>query len=157
MTKTNKFGGTVSDLTVEGAEHLEKGEGIRIDSDTSYDTVGEFEAKSEPLIDPGTGKPIAIRVFEFKMNPLAAKTGFPDNQTLFNAHAKQISTILWGDGLSPVDNIPPRVIIDKERLSYRILVTCEGRLGVSFIDKPRNLTEVLKNSTAMNEPGRRTK
>src|SRR3990167_598186 len=127
-------------IDIEG--ELTPGEGIQIDQDTKYEYGSQLETEGVPLIDPGEGKIVSIRVFDFKMNP--AIKDFPtDRQLIFNTHAKQISTILWGDGLRPLESNSPRVIINKKRGSYRIFVPCEARLGVGFADKPMNLTQEL--------------
>ena len=127
-------------IDVEG--ELKPGEGVQIDQDTKYEYGSRLETEGIPLIDPGEGKIVSIRVFDFKMNP--ALKDFPiDKQLIFNTHAKQISTILWGDGLKPLESNPPRVIIDRKRGSYQIFVPCEARLGVGFVDKPVNLTQEL--------------
>ena len=85
-------------IDVEG--ELKPGEGVQIDQDTKYEYGSRLETEGIPLIDPGEGKIVSIRVFDFKMNP--ALKDFPiDKQLIFNTHAKQISTILWGDGLKP--------------------------------------------------------
>lgn len=142
MMKPKKSGET-SKVNIENLQEIKPGEGVQIDDKTKYDYVGSFDAKSEPLIDPGTGKTVSIRVFTFKMNPARLKQAPPDKQTLFNAHAKQISTILWGDGLIPMEEISPRVIINKNYGEYQIFVPCEAKSGVLFVDKPKNLSQEL--------------
>lgn len=108
-------------------------------------SAGTYETEPVPLIDEGRGKTIAIRAFTFKMNPEMMKK-YVSKQELFNAHAKQLSTILWGDGLRPYEGSSPRVIINKKKNIYQILVPCEARLGVVFPDRPKNLTqELMKN------------
>lgn len=104
------------------------------------------EAKSDPIIDPGTGKTLILRWFEFAINPEIKHT--PTKQELFNAHWKQISTMLWGDGLVPRQDINPRVEIGKKRGKgkYRIFVLCEPRLGTFVAEKPQNLQEMIKPS-----------
>src|SRR3990167_3407185 len=53
---------------------------------------------SDPMIDPGTGKPYVLRTFEFAKNP-AFKAKTITKQELFNLHWRQIQALLWGDGL----------------------------------------------------------
>jgi hypothetical protein len=70
------------------------------------------------------------------MNP--EKKHFPGKQALFNAHAKQIETSLWGDGLRPLENISPRVIIDSKKGFYQIFVPCGAAKGLIFSERDRN-------------------
>ena len=123
---------------------LKGGEGIKVDEKTNYEFGSELSVDPTPLIDPGTGKTISIRVFTFKIN---VKSFPSDKQAIFNAHAKQIETILWGDGLRPFDSAPPRVIINLKKGIYQIFIPCEAKRDVSFTDKPKNLSELLKKPT----------
>lgn len=142
MTKQQKSGGT-NNIFIEGdVKELQGGDGVQVDKDTSYEFGADLATEGAPIIDEGTGKRISIRLFEFKMNPEMLKR-LPSKQELFNAHTRQISTILWSDGLQPLEEIAPRVIIDVKKGGYKIFVPCEGRLGQVFIDKAENLSEKL--------------
>lgn len=151
----NKLKGT-NKIKVEGLEDLKPGEGVRIDNQTKYEYASNLETEGVPLIDEMRGKLVAIRVYEFKMNPdPKVRRNFPtDKQMLFNYHAQQIKTLLWGDGFRPLEEVAPRVIIDSKKGIYRIFVPCEARLGVSIADRPRNLSEELakSNKTASRKP-----
>lgn len=129
----------------KSGETLEKGEGLKIDESTKYEYGANLETDGVRIEDAGVGRQVLIRVFDFTMNP--AMKDF-DKQTIFNNHAKQLSTILWSDGLRPIESEPPRVILDKKKCMYQIFVACEGRLGQTFIDKPRNLSEELKRGSS---------
>ena len=126
-----------SEATIEG--ELKRG-----DSVDGYEYGSDLSVDPTPLLDPAIGKTVVIRTFEFKMNP-EIKDLPEDKQELFNVHAKQISTILWGDGLIPLVTEPPRVIVKKEEGKYFIFVPCEARLSTVFADKPRSLSEQLIN------------
>lgn len=128
---------------IDGIENLKAGEGVKIAEDTKYEYGANLSAEGVPLIDPGTGKTISIRVFIFKIDPKKIRNFPIDKQLLFNSHAKQISTILWGDGLIPFDGALPRVIINLKDGFYQIFVPCEARRGVMFMDKAKNLSEEL--------------
>lgn len=104
----------------------------------------DIEVKSDPLIDSGTGKPVIIRMFQFAANPEILKKFKPTKQELFNSHATQIKHMLWADGLRPLDGISPSVNTSKKREMYRIFVTCEARLGLNIIEKPKTLQEITK-------------
>ena len=131
-----------NDINVEGLENLKPGTGVDVGDDTKYEYASTLKFDGVPVIDEGTGRTIAIRTFSFRMNP--ELKDFPTNkQSIFNNHAKQIETILWGDGLRPFDGAPPRVIIDSKNKAYHIFIPCEARGGVLFMDKPINLSEAL--------------
>lgn len=142
QTKSGEMKGSI-----EGLENLKPGEGVQV-GDTKYEYGADLHTEGTPLLDPATGKTVAIRVFEFKMNPdPKVMKNFPtDMQVLFNAHAKQIATILWGDGLRPLEEVSPRVIIDKKGYKYRIFIPCEARRDTLFADKPQSLTEALSKA-----------
>ena len=130
---------------IDGMENLKKGEGIQIDQDTKYEYGSEFSTEGVQLIDPGEGKQISIRVFTFKINPAKSKEiKHISKQAIFNEHAKQMATILWGDGLIPYEEAPPRVIIDQKKGVYLIFVPCEAKRGVIWSEKPKNLQELTK-------------
>ena len=115
---------------------LKPGEGVSI-GDTKYEYGADLHTDGTPLIDPGGGPANVIRTFNFKIDPRKIRN-FPDRQTLFNSHAKQIQTILWADGLRPLENINPRVIINIKKMIYHIFVSCEASKGVIFSEKDRN-------------------
>lgn len=125
---------------------LKPGEGVVLDDKTKYEYGADLHTEGMPLIDPAQGKTISIRTFEFKMNPEKIKD-FPTNQVLFNSHAKQIATILWGDGLQPLESVFPRVIIDRKGKKYKIFVPCEAKRGTLFVDKPQSLAEVISKTS----------
>lgn len=128
-------------IRVEGdLKNLKAGSGVE-----GYEYGADLATEGAPLIDPAQGKTISIRVFEFKMNPKMIKDFPNDRQTIFNAHSKQIKTILWGDGLIPLEEVAPRVIINKRKYKYQIFVPCEARLNVNFVDKPKSLSQQLIN------------
>ena len=107
----------------------------------------DIKAESDPIIDPGTGKSVVLRVFEFGVNPKTArelreKKIKLSKQDLFNAHWPQIRALIWGDGMVANQDVDPRVIVGRK--SYRIFVLCEPRMGVMVNDKHRNAKDILK-------------
>lgn len=102
----------------------------------------EIEVQSDPLIDSGTGTPVILRFFEFKLNPEMMKYKRPSNQDLFNAHAMQIKTFLWKDGLEPFEALEPRIIWAKKKDGFRIMVTCIPRKGIILSESPRTLQQI---------------
>ena len=136
-----------NDIDIKGLENLKRGEGVDIGNNTKYEYGSELSTEGIPLIDPGQGKTLSIRAFTYKINPEKLRV-FPTNkQLIFSNHAKEIERILWGDGLIPFDESPPRVIIDLKKGIYQILVPCEAKRGVLFMEKPKNLsTELAKQA-----------
>lgn len=104
----------------------------------------EIEVKGDPLIDSGTGKPVIIRMFQFAANPEILKKVKPSKQELFNSHAMQIKSMLYADGLMPLEGISPTVNTSKKNEMYRIFVTCEARPGVVVAERPKTLQELTK-------------
>ena len=123
-------------VDIKGLENLKKGTGVDVGDNTKYEYASELATDNMPLIDPGGGGVVVIRVFHFKMNP--EKKHFPGKQALFNSHARQIEHSLWGDGLRPLESNSPRVIIDSKRGFYKIMVPCIAAKGVIFSEKDRN-------------------
>ena len=102
-----------------------------------FETIGtkdkwygqEVEVQSDTLVDSGKGKPVIMRFFEFRADPITFKRDNPTNQQLFNTHAQQIRTFLWKDGLQPLEIMEPRIIRAKKQDGYRIMITCQPRPG----------------------------
>ena len=84
-------------IDIDNLGELKPGTGIDVGDNTKYEYASELATDNVPLIDPGGSSVVVIRVFKFKMNP--ERKHFPGKQALFSSHAKQIETILWGDGL----------------------------------------------------------
>lgn len=101
-----------------------------------------------PLVDEGKGKPYIIRQFEFRFSPEVLqkiqqkKIPAPTRQELFNTHVKQIRITLWGDGLVPMEEIEPRIIIGKKK--YKIIILCQPRFGTMVAERPQTLQEITK-------------
>lgn len=122
-------------------------------SDKSGKWVGqELGVNSDiPLVDEGKGKPYIIRQFEFYFDPSTLqkikekKIPAPTRQELFNSHVKQIRVTLWGDGLVPLEEIEPRMVIGKKK--YKIIVLCEARYKTMIAEKPNTLQELTKSFT----------
>ncbi len=102
----------------------------------------ELATKSDPIIDPGTGKALVLRVFEFGMNP-DYKGRRPCKQDIFNMHWRQLSTILWSDGLVPKEDLNPRLEFIKGN-KYQIFLLCKPRSGTMIAEKPKTLQDLFK-------------
>lgn len=90
---------------------------------------GEVHSDIKLEADKGDGKAIIIRSFDFQAHPDAFKHTTPSKQELFNAHAHQIQTILWKDGLQVMEEVRPQLILSKQRNHYRIVVGAEPAKG----------------------------
>lgn len=113
-------------------------------------TGQELQTESTPLVDPGSGRKLILRMFEFTINPqkvkeIKAKKIKLDKQQLFNMHWPQIKTMIWGDGLVANRDVDPRVIIGRK--NYRIFVLCEPKFGTMVADKTKTLQELLNPLT----------
>lgn len=104
----------------------------------------DIEVKSDPLHDTQQGENVLMRVFDFGANPLTLKRDKPSKQQLFDSHAKQIMTMLWSDGLVPVENLNPIIQVSKKKEKYRIIVWCRAKSGVVWADTPHSLQELTK-------------
>ena len=100
------------------------------------------EAKSDPLIDSGTGKPYIIRQFDFSFKPGLKQK--PTKQQLFNQHWPQLRALIWGDGLVASTDVDPRVLVN--RRTYKIILLCEPQFGQTVIDRPTTLQDVLRKN-----------
>lgn len=101
-------------------------------------TGEEVETKSDPVLDPGSGKKIVLRQFEYAWNPEVKDK--PSKQEVFNLHAREIRNFLWRDGLRIIETEAPRMIVNDQ--GYRIFITCEP-VG-ALLENAQNLTELLK-------------
>ncbi len=101
---------------------------------------GKEDKTDEKLMhDQGAGKPIVIRLFEFKFPP-TLETLPTKEQILTPEYIKQMQTLLWADSLRLV--MEPRVVITKE--GCQIFAPCEARTGANFIEDPKTIQEWIK-------------
>jgi len=99
----------------------------------------ELGFKSDPLTDPGIGKPMILRYFEFVFKPGLKEK--PTKQQLFNYHWPQIRTILWGDGLVANTDVDPRVKVGRKK--YKIILLCEPKFKTMVADRPQTLQQLF--------------
>lgn len=120
----------VSSLDVEG-----KGDNYEVKQ-------GEVHSDIKLESDLGDGKTIVVRSFDFKANPEQFKHNTPSKQELFNDAAKTIEINLWKDGLQVMPDVAPKLILDKKRRGYRIIVGAEPRRGqlISSLDNDKYQT-----------------
>lgn len=95
--------------------------------------------------DLGKGDAAIIRMFEFAANPEAFRMQIPTKQELFNHHLKQIEIMLWGDGLKVMDDVDPKVTVNKAKDKYRIFIGAKPQKGHILREQPRTLSQLAKN------------
>ncbi len=117
------------------------GEFVTEDGDWQGQTV-QVESDTHLEDDHGTGEHVIIRTYEFAANPLQFGQRTPDYQELFDSHKKGIAALLWQDGLTPVPEIDPKIVISKNQDRYFIMVTARPSLGQSVLDKSQTLSEI---------------
>lgn len=129
----------------------EKNLGSAFDIDTGKEKwkSQELNVNSDPLIDPGTGRPVIIRSFEFQFDPAMLqklkehKIHVPSDQELFNSVWPQIRIMLWGDGLVARQEaeFPPKIKIGRKK--FKVVLVCDPKFGRS-VDDVHSLNEYLK-------------
>lgn len=92
--------------------------------------------------DKGFGQAIVIRTYEFTASPEAFKQHKPSKQELFNSHYQGIEVMLWKDGLKVWPEVLPKVLINKKKTKYRIIVAGIAQKGQTFLEKPKTLAEI---------------
>lgn len=136
--------GSLNPLSDIAKDNISVGEGFGAKTEKEGWYGQDLEVKADPIIDPGTGPTLTIRVFEFSKNP--EFKGNLTKQELFNMHWRQISTMLWSDGLVAIEeeDFPPKVEVDKDDpLKYKIFVVCKPKMGSFFVDSAKPLHEVI--------------
>jgi len=99
--------------------------------------------------DTGDGVAVTLRHFYFRPNPESFKTKTPTAQELFNSHIKQIEVQLWQDGWKIYSETSPRLMMAKNRSHYVIVVPATPARGQLLTSKPKTLTELISNDTAI--------
>lgn len=102
-----------------------------------------------PMVDDKTGKPLILRMFEFKIDykklkQIEQKGITMDKQMIFNSHWPQIRSVIWADGLVASTDVDPRVVIGKTR--YRIFLLCEPKFRMMVNETPTDLQTVFKKT-----------
>lgn len=118
--------------TVDGDEY--RGQTIEVQSDTKLEA------------DQGEGDPYILRTFNFALDPVLMKERKPNPQELFNAFSRGIEAMLWGDGLTVVSELEPRLIFTKKKTHVLIMVWAKPRMGQSILENPKTLTEIISDS-----------
>lgn len=125
---------------IDDIQNLKPGDGV-----DGYEYGADLQTEGSQMIDPALGQTITIRTFEFKMNPDLKE--IPSKQELFNAHARQVSTILWADGLVPLEEVLPKLVINLKNKTYQIFVAAKPNRSNTFVETPKKISEYLNAST----------
>ncbi len=100
------------------------------------------ESKTHLEDDSGTGAAAIIRIFTFAANPEVFKVHKPTKQELFNYHSKFIEMMLWKDGMKVVPEVAPKILINRKKTKYRIMVGAMPQKGHILREQPQTLTEI---------------
>jgi hypothetical protein len=112
----------------------------------TYDVnQGEVHGDVQLSEDQGVGKAVIVRTFFFKANPQAFREYTPSKQELFSAHATQIQAQLAEDGLKPMPEISPKLVIGKTKTHYKIIVGAEPMAGQLLHQRPDTLMNLANN------------
>ena len=129
--------------------NLKPGEGVQV-GDTKYEYGSDLEATPQQIDDPGTGRTVTIRTFDFAISPKIPLKEFPKNkQKIFSDHAHLIKTMLWADGLIPYEGnieVAPKVLINLKQRTFKIIVVAQARSSTSFYEKPKSLNKLLAST-----------
>lgn len=106
---------------------------------------GEVHADVQLSEDTGEGKAVIVRTFFFKANPEGFRERTPSKQELFNAHAIQIQSLLRDDGLQPMSEVRPQLVIGKTKTHYKIVVGAEPLPGMILHQRPDTLMNLANN------------
>ena len=124
MARISKKDRSVSSRNLD--DHVVAKVGITAETDSSKveweATQGEVHSDIKLEDDTGHGKAVVLRAFDFAANPQAFKHHVPTKQELFNNHQIQIEGALYADDLKIFEEVPPKVLISKNKKFYRIIV-----------------------------------
>lgn len=114
----------------------------------TYD-ANQIETEAVRIEDPGEGDAVVLRHFFFKAIPRPGPK--PTKQEIFDEHKQQITTMLWGDGLRPREDLRLEVhtrnylkkvspslyaMMGKNHTDFVVVVPCEAQKGVLLHEKP---------------------
>lgn len=130
-----------------GHEHLGTLKGDVTDTpleNVSGHSLESIETSSQTKLesDLGTGRPVVMRSFTFKANPIAFNDHIPTKQELFNTHYKGIETYLWRDGLVLCQDYEPHLLFNKKKTHYTVFVVATPSGNNVLIETPQTLSQI---------------
>lgn len=143
MPKPKRFN-TEKDVLEGRAEEnapIVGGEFVTEDGDWQGQTV-QVQSDKHLEDDLGTGDPVVIRTYGFAVNVEAFSKHTPTSQEIFDGHKKGIAGLLWQDGLTPIEEVEPRVFLSKDKTRYFITVAAKPQLGQSIVDNTQTLSQI---------------
>lgn len=160
MTKRKPSTSKVKEYYIKGKQEIKDTEApVVSDEFIDFQDGNEYrgqsiDVQSETTLesDLGTGSPYILRTYEFKTNPellndvVNRKTAWPTAQEFFNQHARGIEGMMWGDGMSPVKELEPRVVFTRDKKKYLIMVWAQPSLGQVINEKPYTLGEISRKN-----------
>lgn len=100
--------------------------------------VEQLETEPVRLEDPGTGKPVILRRFEFQLPPGVLEI---NKALLIKEHVKRLEVFLWKDELEMV--LPPKLVLEKNG-AFSIFATCQSKKGSLILSKPQLIQDAIK-------------
>lgn len=109
----------------------------------------QIETKSDPIQDPGTGRGLVVRNFFFKSPPRQPGVPTPSKRQIIESHKQYMGMLLYGDGLSPLEDKAVKLYTRKELkqgilkskmiqegADFVIVVVAEAKSGVAIAERP---------------------
>lgn len=148
MAKAKRFNTekNIADGTAVKDAPLVGGEFITEEGDWQGQTV-QVQSDKHLEDDLGTGDPVILRTFVFGVNPEAFGRRTPTSQELFDDHKRGISAMLWQDGLTPMEEVEPRVYLSRDKTKYFITVGAKPQMGQSIIDTTQTLSQIVNGTS----------
>ena len=128
-------GRAVADAPVVGGEFVTE------DGDWQGQTV-QVQSDKRLEDDLGVGEVTVLRTYGFAVNPEAFAQHTPNTQEIFDTHKKGIGAMLWQDGLTPREDVQPRVFLSKDRAKYFITVAAVPQMGQAVLDNTQTLSQI---------------
>lgn len=116
-------------------------------SNENWNDVSKIETQSTTHLedDVGHGAVAIIRCFEFAVNPEIWKQHRPTKQELFTHHQKGIEVMLWKDGMTPMPEVSPKIVVGKKKGKYQIFVGARPMRGHMLLEKTKTLSQLAHN------------
>lgn len=117
------------------------GEFVTKDGDWQGQTV-QVQSDKHLEDDLGTGDPVVLRTYGFGVNLEMFARRTPTFQEVFDSHKRGIAAMLWTDGLTPMEEVEPRIFFNKDRTQYFITVAAKPQVGQAVLDTTRTLSQI---------------
>lgn len=160
MTKMIQSGKMPKQFYIKGKDEIKDVDAPVIsDEFIDHQPEGDYEGqtigvKSDTKLeeDLGVGAVKILRTFEFGTNPHVFDKGLPDGQTMFEAHRKLIAGLLWQDGMTPIIELDPKIILSSDKSKYLIMVWAKPSIGQVLVEQTKTLSEIVHNERSKQNP-----